>query len=209
MGRNTTAGGTPCWPARGPSSGCGSTSIPEAQPHRADLLLVGPPADLDGGLLRKVHTAGQVEHLPLSMVGGRGGPSTPCVSLNTYAVPEATTQAGKGGDLSVALSDEVLLSRLSMGSHPVSPQNRMRVTTPTRALSPSFMGGSGTLTATSTRCRTFPLHVTHESNHHRAPGSVGRSGSPALLHVKLFTVPDSASHYVSFDLCNRFIALTP
>ena len=58
---------------------------------------MGSQVGVDGGLLRRVHIAGEVEHLPLRVAGGRGGPSTPCVSLNTYAAPKTTMRAGKGG----------------------------------------------------------------------------------------------------------------
>lgn len=80
-------------------------------------------------------------------------------------------QAGKGDYLYATLGDEVLLTGLSTGSHPVSPQKGMRVTTPTRTLPPSFTGGPGTFTDVSPP----------------GPGHV-----PSMLHMRATTTEPQA-----------------
>lgn len=107
--------------------------------------------------------AGEVLHLP-SLAAEVALPIPACPSTGT--VPKAITQAGKGDNFYATFSNEVFFSGLSTGSHPVSLQRGMRVTTPTHALPPSFISGPGTFMVMSTRSRTFPLHITHESNHH-------------------------------------------
>lgn len=93
-------------------------------------------------------------------------------------------QAGKRDHFYATCSDEVLFSGLSTGSHPVSLQRGIRVTTPTHALPPSFIGGPGTFMVTSTRSRTFPLRITHESNHHRATGGAAPQPSFTLNYLQ-------------------------